>query len=88
MTSVREKNISLADFLCLDIRLRNIVSFSPEKFQRIQFCVQVAVTTPKRENSRGEVVPETKDKIDYTYIYVKNSKRPANPIMQSGVICT
>lgn len=40
-----------------------IVSFSPEKFQRIQFCVQVAVTTPKRENSRGEVVPETKDKI-------------------------
>ena len=51
-TRQREKCIFLADFLCLDTRLRNIVSFSPEKHQRIQFCVQVAVTIPKRENSR------------------------------------
>ena len=47
-----EQGIGLADFLRLYTRPWKIVSFSPEKFPRIQFCVQVAVTTPQRENFR------------------------------------
>lgn len=54
MTSVREKFVSFWRIFCVYTQdLGRIVSFSPEKFSRIQFCVQVAVTTPKRENSRG-----------------------------------
>lgn len=105
----RENCISLADFLCLDTRTRNIVYFSLEKFTRIQFYARVTGIAPKKRKFLRKWYRRTMDKmtrakvtsdggqsyttnlISMTFlqnIYVKNNKRSANPIRQSGIICT
>ena len=77
----RENCISLADFLCLDTRTRNIVYFSLEKFTRIQFYARVTGIAPKKRKFLRKWYRRTMDKMtrakvtsNWCQSYTANSK--------------